>query len=86
MADIPLLLNTPEFIEAWEMWAQHRKEIRHSLTPTTIVLQLRKLEKFGVDRAIKSIYNSIEGGYQGLFEPDWRAPEQGSCNLPEGRV
>lgn len=86
MTEIPLLLNTPEFKEAWELWQQHRKEIRHSLTPSTIRLQLKKLEKMGASKAIASINQSVENGYQGLFEPSYKAAIiTAACNLPEGR-
>jgi flagellar biosynthesis GTPase FlhF len=66
---IPDNLNTPEFLAAWANWVKHRQEIRHTLTPTTIETQLKRLSRWGVTRAIEAINQSIEQGYQGLFEP-----------------
>lgn len=66
---MPVELNSDEFKEAWALWCQHRKEIKKKLTPTTTHLQLRKLSLWGEKRAIASIYQSIENGWQGLFEP-----------------
>ena len=66
---IPPNLSTPVFMEAWEMWAQHRKEIKHPLTPMSAKMQLKKLAVWGEKRAIAAIEHSVEQGYQGLFEP-----------------
>lgn len=63
----PTVLDTPEFKETWEIWAQFRKEIKKKITPTTAIAQLSKLEKVGSDAAIKMIKQSIENGWQGLF-------------------
>jgi len=57
------------FFEAWERWEQHRTEIRHKLTPTCRMEQLKKLAKWGPDKSIASINESISQGWQGLFEP-----------------
>ena len=64
---IPLLLDTPIFHEAWVDWVQHRKEIGKPLKPTTIKSQLKTFEKMGVDAAICQIRNTINQGYQGLW-------------------
>lgn len=63
------VLNTQEFRGAWRDWVQYRKEIRKPLTKTTIQRQVRRLEKWGHDKAIAAIDNSITNGWQGLFEP-----------------
>lgn len=64
-----LPFDSDRFKQAWQDWTQHRKEARKKMTPSTERSQLRKLEKLGEDRAIATIRNSIEGGYQGLYEP-----------------
>jgi hypothetical protein len=66
---IPKALESPEFEEAWTRWQEHRKEIRHALKPTSGAAQLKKLEKFGLAKALASIEESISNGWQGLFEP-----------------
>lgn len=65
----PSNLSTPEFGAVWARWERHRKEKRQKLTPTTIESQLEMLSKLGVESAIASINQSIEKGWQGLFEP-----------------
>jgi len=69
---IPDSLKDREFIEAWHQWERYRKEIRHSLTKSTANMQLKKLNSFGLEKAIASIYQSIEHGWIGLFEPRFR--------------
>jgi len=67
--EIPANLKSERFEEIWEEWKQHRKEIRHTLKPTTEKRQLKKLSKVGEEKAIAMIENSIEQGYIGLFPP-----------------
>ena len=71
----PPTLDTPEFHDMWAQWVQHRKEIKHTLKPTMVTMQLKKLEKMGLDRAIDALENSISQGYQGIFEPKGRNNE-----------
>lgn len=66
---IPPSLDTPEFRAAWERWKTHRREIRHTLKPTTAASQLRTLEAWGVARAIAAIDHTVFKGWQGLVEP-----------------
>lgn len=66
---LPLLLQTPDFQSAWEDWQRHRREIGKTLKPTTIKAQLAKLDAMGPERAVSAIRHSIEGGWQGIFEP-----------------
>ncbi len=63
----PEALDTQEFRSAWRRWTQHRIEIRHKLTPTTISRQLASLAKIGSVEAVARIDQSIEQGWQGLF-------------------
>lgn len=65
--DLPPNLQTDEFREAWEMWAQHRREKKCSLTPTSAKMQLKKFSQFGPEIAIKAIEQAIEKGWQGCF-------------------
>lgn len=69
MADLPENLQTKSFLNAWGEWEQHRKEIGHSLKPTTIAKQLKKLSTWGPERAIAALNHSMENGWHGIFEP-----------------
>ena len=60
------LLIREGFSEAWADWVKFRTEIRHKLTDTTIKAQFKKLAKFPDPVAV--IRQSIENGWQGLFE------------------
>lgn len=60
---------TAEFLEAWQQWVKHRKEIRKNLTETAVMLQLEQCRVWGHERAIAAIRHSIMQGYRGLFEP-----------------
>jgi len=82
----------PEWLDkkAWEEWTQHRKEIKHALTPSTAKKQIAFLEKFKADH-VEMIQNSIRNGWQGLFELKPAQRKQGvqpqekicsKCNKP----
>ena len=66
----PEKLNTPAFSAKWGEWIKYRKEMRKTLTASTIKKQLRRLTKFSVSNAIKAIDESIEKGWTGLFPKD----------------
>jgi hypothetical protein len=66
---LPESLQTADFVAAWGEWAQHRKEIRKKLTPSTAEQQLKKLASMGAQRAIAAIRHSITNGWTGIFEP-----------------
>lgn len=65
---LPASLDTKKFRAEWAKWVQHRKEIKKTLTPSTVKTQLKDLEKWGHDNAITSIHRSIRNGWTGLFE------------------
>jgi hypothetical protein len=75
---IPSKLINDKFVDKWHEWLSYRAEIKKKLYPSTANKQLEKLEKWGIDKAIKSIDISIEKGWQGLFEPkeDQPAPKK----------
>jgi uncharacterized protein YdaU (DUF1376 family) len=68
--EIPLKLNTPEFLKAWEDWKTHRKEIKAPLTPKSIEMQMKDFTTWGVNRAIAAIEFTIKKGWQGIREDD----------------
>ena len=59
--------DNKKFSIAWKDWLQHRKEIKHSITPTTAKKQIKKIIQLPIQDAISMINNSIENGYTGLF-------------------
>lgn len=56
------------FAEAWASWVSYRSATRHALKPPTVKAQLLKLARMGEQQAISAIHQSIEQGWQGLFE------------------
>lgn len=63
-------IASPEFIQTWERWVKHRREIKKPLTPTQAESQLKKMSSMGFDRSIAMMEHTIEKGWQGLREPD----------------
>lgn len=68
-ADIPSVLQTSAFANAWQDWCRHRDEKKKPLTPTSVSRQLKSLSKIGPDRAIAKIDYTIEMGWEGLRDP-----------------
>jgi hypothetical protein len=71
-----LLSEIPDYInpDLWSDFIQHRKEIRHKLTPTATTYLLKRLARFhdqGIDVNL-SLTQAIENGWQGVFEHDNR--------------
>ena len=67
-----LISQLPDYIDSnlWSDFIQHRKEIRHKLTPTATKYLLIRLSTFhnqGIDVNL-CITQSIENGWQGIFE------------------
>ena len=67
--EIPLLLNTKAFREAWALWCQHLLEKGKPLTATAARLQLDKLAGLGEPKAIAALQHSAAMNYIGVFEP-----------------
>lgn len=65
---IPLPFNSDAFTFAWNEWNDYRKERRKKLTPSTAKMQLKKLAKHPEQTAIEMIHQSIEKGWEGLFD------------------
>lgn len=66
---LPLLLNTPEFIQAWTEWLADRKARGKTVTLRAAKIQLGKMELWGPAKAVEAINNSIANGWTGIFEP-----------------
>lgn len=67
--EIPESLKTPEFEKAWSEWLEDRKFRRKPVTPLAAAKQFEHLVAWGSEKAVVSIRESIEHGWQGLFEP-----------------
>ena len=67
--EIPLQLQSPEFIAKWTEWLEWRKdEHKKRVTPRAAKLQLTKLAKFPVATAIASIEESIGNLTHAVFD------------------
>jgi len=82
--EIDLPFESEGFREAWNSWVTYRKEKKKKLTPSTIKMQLKKLEGIGEVRAIKMIAYSIENGWEGLFEENVSSVT--AINVPSSQI
>lgn len=94
-----VLAGSPQFQTAWQEWLEDRRARRKPVTVKAAKSQLALLAGFGLDKALKSIADSIQNGWTGLFEPKERNEtdsksrqhrgrftadrNQGTCNRPE---
>jgi len=76
---IPDQLNTPDFIQAWDDFQEHRKEIKAKMTPRAANMQLKKLAEYSPDVAVKMIEQTIANGWKGIFE----LKQSGNGNGPQ---
>jgi len=79
---IPQDLNTPEFIEAWKNWVQHRKEIKKPLTEKSVEMQMKEFAAWGASKAIGAIKHTIKMGWQGIRCPDENKQQLGKPRKP----
>lgn len=66
--EIPATLQTNEFIQAWQDFTDHRKEIKAKMTPRAATMQLNKLAEQPPEIATAMIKQSIMNGWKGIFE------------------
>jgi hypothetical protein len=71
-------LDCEEFRNAWDEWAQHRREIKKTLTVSTAKKQIKKLDGLGLPVAIATISHTIEKGWIGLVVPVASGSPQGN--------
>jgi hypothetical protein len=73
VCEIPLLLLTESFSEAWQEWVEYRIEAGKQMGWVTndrvFQKSMNKCEKWGIERSVAAIDFSIEMGYRGLYEP-----------------
>lgn len=68
--EIPVSLNTPDFVDAWESWIEYRKEKKLPVTDRALKSQLRILDRTNngdPSLAALAIDYSIANDWQGLF-------------------
>jgi hypothetical protein len=66
--EFPEELDTPEFRATWAEWIQHRTEIKKPMKPLSAKKLLKSLAEGGERKAIESINQSIQNGWQGVFD------------------
>ncbi len=67
--EIPLILQTPEFVDCYIQWLEHLKEKKKLPTLSAVKQQLADCAGWGVYQAIRNLKFSIGKNYQGIF-PD----------------
>ena len=65
---IPESINTPEFVLALEEFITHREQLKKPMTEIAIARLIKKLSKYPVNTAIAMLDQSMENGWQGVFE------------------
>lgn len=61
--------QTETFREAWADFVEHRRQIKKPLTPLAVKRMFITLRKWGESRAVQSLHDSVQNGWQGIFEP-----------------
>ena len=64
-----LPFGSEAFLTAWRSWVVYRKQLKKSLTDSSVQAQCKEFVLWGEAKSIASIEQSIKQGWQGLFEP-----------------
>lgn len=64
-----LPFGSEAFLTAWKSWVTYRKQLKKSLTDSSVQAQCKEFVLWGEAKSIASIEQSIKQGWQGLFEP-----------------
>lgn len=75
-SELPSVLNTPEFKQAWDAFLKYRKERKKTLYKSSFLPQWKQMAKWGVEEAIEAMNISIANGWQGIFPPDQREKQK----------
>jgi len=70
-----LLASSPEFMEAWNEFIEHRAQMKKKLTPLAAQRLLNKLCGYALPVSVLALQTSIERGWLGVF-PDNIKPDQ----------
>jgi hypothetical protein len=72
---VPLVLaGSSDFMVWWEKWLEHLKAKGKPPTSHAMDIQLTRLDKMGLERAVECIKGSIEHNWQGLYEMKDQSP------------
>jgi hypothetical protein len=71
--------ESPSFLQAWQDWQEHRREIKKPLTPRASQEQMKEFRAWGEVRAIKAIRHTIKKQWVGIREED----AQPNANKPQ---
>ena len=66
---VRLPFGSEAFLKAWKSWVVYRKEMKKTLTDSSVQAQCKEFVLWGEAKSIASIEQSIKQGWQGLFEP-----------------
>jgi hypothetical protein len=66
---VALPFSSPEFIECWNLWLDHRKSLKKPSTPQSQKMTLNKLSKMSEQTAIDAIRHSVENNWQSIYPP-----------------
>lgn len=65
---LPAKLNTANFLKTWEEFKEHRRLIKKPMTDLAMEKMLKRLSGERTETAIAMLEQSIENGWQGVFE------------------
>jgi len=65
----PLPFESEAFSKTWSSWIDYRKQCKKPIKPATISAQWEEFKKWGEDKSIYAIQQSILNGWFGIFEP-----------------
>jgi hypothetical protein len=60
--------SSPKFTETWVTWEEYRRQLKKPLTMIGKQRQLLKLWNYSAETAIAMLEQSMENGWQGIFE------------------
>jgi hypothetical protein len=67
---VRLPFGSDAFIASWKSWVQYRKEMKKTLTDSSVQAQFKEFVLWGEQKSTEAIEQSIKQGWQGLFEPN----------------
>jgi len=67
---VRLPFGSDAFLTAWRSWVVYRKQLKKSLTDSSVQAQCKEFALWGEQKSIAAIEQSIKQGWQGLFEPN----------------
>ena len=81
---VRLPFGSEAFLSAWKSWVVYRKQLKKSLTDSSVQAQCKEFVLWGEAKSIASIEQSIKQGWQGLFEPK-QGHNKGNTNVLTAR-